>query len=120
MEVFVWKQGVSEELEMDDRDVHCQHYLAWSDGMPVGTARLDMGLDGKIGRLAVLESSRGYGVGSKIMKAVHQSACDLGLKEVWCHAQLSAVGFYQRLCYESHGTMFEEARIAHIAMRCLL
>lgn len=116
--VFVREQGVPEDMEMDDRDIYCQHFLARCDGTAVGTVRLDMHLEGKVGRLAVVNTYRRRGVGHQLIKMLHQSAQELGLSAVWCHAQLSAEGFYSTLGYQAHGPIFEEAGIAHIAMHC--
>ncbi|MCK9188465.1 GNAT family N-acetyltransferase [Acidithiobacillus sp.] len=120
MEVFVREQGVPEEMEMDDRDMHCQHFLAQSGTVFVATARLDTALKGKVGRLAVLSSYRRCGVGTQIMGQVHRTARDEGLSEVWCHAQRSAQEFYLKLGYEPFGPAFDEAGIEHIRMRWVL
>lgn len=53
------------------------------------------------------------------MSFLHQSAWDMGLSEVWCHAQLSAQGFYTQLGYTKEGAVFQEAGIDHITMRCV-
>ncbi|PKY11315.1 GNAT family N-acetyltransferase [Acidithiobacillus marinus] len=119
MQVFVKEQGVPETLEMDDRDEICLHFLAFYDGLAVGTARLDLGLHGKVGRLAVLYPYRGKNVGKSLMRFLHQSAWDRGLTEVWCHAQLSAQGFYSQMGYTKAGSVFQEAGIDHITMRCI-
>ncbi|MBN6740404.1 GNAT family N-acetyltransferase [Acidithiobacillus sp. MC6.1] len=116
--VFVREQGVPEDMEMDDRDSFCIHFLAQEGSSFVATARLDPGLRGKVGRLAVLASHRHSGVGTRVMDMVHRTARNQGLSEVWCHAQCSAEVFYQKLGYRAVGEPFEEAGIAHITMRC--
>jgi len=115
--VFVDEQRVPEELEMDERDAECAHWLAWNDrGEAVGTARLDVAKSGKIGRLAVLASARRDGVGRALMEAAHELARQRGLARVWCNAQVSAVPFYTRLGYEIESERFEEAGIEHVRM----
>ena len=65
--VFIAEQGVPEELEWDDQDVVASHVLARSsDGRPIGTGRLKP--DCYVGRMAVLKSWRGHGVGGAILK----------------------------------------------------
>ena len=118
--VFVHEQGVPEDQEMDERDFFCQHFLACCDGVAIGTARLDLELKGKMGRLAVLQPYRRRGVGRQLIERIHQSARESGLSEIWCHAQLSAQNFYSVLGYEAEGTIFEEAGIEHITMRYTL
>ena len=41
----------------------------------------------------------------------------MGVKEITLHAQLTAKEFYARLGYREEGDIFEEAGIAHVAMR---
>lgn len=131
--VFVAEQGVPVELEMDERDDACIHVLAYpvaADGAgaaaetraptsmaaAVGTGRIDLGAGGKIGRVAVEAAARGCGVGTAIMRALHEIATAHGLARVWCHAQVSAVPFYTRLGYRTVGDEFEEAGIVHVKM----
>ena|SRR5688572_5045645 len=116
IEVFVEEQGVPEELELDERDIACTHVLAVdADGEAVGTGRID--LDGKIGRVAVRAAARGTGVGRAMMDVLHRLARERGLTEVWCHAQISAAPFYERLGYARLGERFFEAGIEHVEMR---
>jgi predicted GNAT family N-acyltransferase len=114
--VFEREQGVPREEERDGLDPFCRHVLARAlDGRPIGTARLAP--DGKIGRMAVLLPWRGRGVGSQMLAILLDLARALELKEVWCHAQLSALGFYARHGFEAEGEVFEEAGIPHRRMR---
>lgn len=114
VEVFVEEQGVPEEL--DDRDAACTHVLAFDDTRAVvGTGRIDA--DGKIGRVAVRAGARRTGVGLAMMDLLHQVARERGLAEVWCHAQIDAIPFYERLGYTRLGDVFLEAGIEHVEMR---
>jgi predicted GNAT family N-acyltransferase len=115
--VFVEEQGVPASLEEDDRDPSCLHLLATRDGKPVGAARLDIAQHGKLGRVAVLRALRGQGLGQSMMRALQAIAPMHGLQELWCHAQLSAVPFYERLGYRREGEEFLEAGIAHVVLR---
>jgi predicted GNAT family N-acyltransferase len=115
--VFVEEQGVPAALEEDDRDPSCLHLLAVRDGKPVGVARLDLAQRGKLGRVSVLRALRGQGIGHAMMRALHAMAAAHGLHELWCHAQLSAVPFYERLGYRRAGGEFLEAGIAHVVLR---
>ena len=114
--VFVDEQQVPAEIEIDDRDPLCVHLLAFDDGVPVGTARMDVAASGKIGRLAVLGTHRRHGVGSALMDVLHGLAKARGLKHVWCHAQVGAIPFYERLGYTVTGVPFVEAGIDHVKM----
>lgn len=114
--VFVDEQGVPAALEMDDRDPACLHVLAFVNGEPVGTGRLDTALHGKVGRVAVTAPSRRRGVGRAVMEALHATARRHGLPAVWCNAQVAAVPFYERLGYRITSGVFDEAGIDHVRM----
>jgi len=119
--VFVDEQRIPRELEMDDRDAECRHWLATNEsGHPIGTVRLDLAVRGKVGRLAVLAHERGNGVGRALMEALHELGRARGLASVWCHAQISAVPFYERLGYRIASEPFEEAGIEHVKMEYAL
>jgi predicted GNAT family N-acyltransferase len=114
--VFIDEQRVPRELEFDERDEHCHHVIAFSGAAPIGTARLDLDYEGKVGRLAVLEGHRRGGIGRALMERLHDVARARGAQRLWCHAQLTAVPFYERLGYRRLGPVFEEAGIDHVRM----
>jgi len=114
--VFVVEQGVPEELEMDNRDPSCVHVLAFDGEKPVGTGRIDIELGGKVGRVAVVASERGLGIGRGLMQELHNIAEHSDLESVWCHAQVGAVPFYLQLGYVTVGDRFLEDHIEHVRM----
>ncbi|HEX6995461.1 MAG TPA: GNAT family N-acetyltransferase [Gammaproteobacteria bacterium] len=114
--VFVDEQGVPASVEMDERDPECIHVLAFVGDEAVGTGRLDVAKRGKVGRVAVLAAARGTGVGRALMTHLHEIARRHGLADVWCHAQVAAAPFYERLGYRRVGAVFEEAGIDHVRM----
>ena len=115
--VFVDEQQIPRELEMDDRDSACVHWLALdAAGSAIGTVRLDLDAGGKVGRLAVLARERGSGIGRALMERVHEHARTQRLTRVWCHAQSSAAPFYTLLGYRVTSEPFEEAGIEHVRM----
>ncbi len=118
--VFIDEQRVPRELEFDERDALCRHVLVFDGNAPVGTGRLDVDYGGKVGRVAVVATHRRAGVGTAVMERLHAIARDARLPHVWCHAQLSAVPFYERLGYVSSGPTFEEAGIKHVRMQYTL
>lgn len=117
--VFVEEQKVPAEIELDDWDARCLHALARdAQGVAVGTGRLLP--DGHIGRMAVLASARGSGVGTALLQSLMQAARERGHREAVLSAQTHAVAFYARLGYTAVGEVYEEAGIAHVDMRCAL
>jgi predicted GNAT family N-acyltransferase len=114
--VFIDEQHVPSNLEWDDRDAVCRHVLALDGATAVGTGRLDIEYGGKIGRIAVLASHRRSGAGTLLMERLHAIARDARLPHVWCHAQVSAAPFYERVGYRVTSPQFLEADIAHVRM----
>ena len=88
----------------------------------LGTALLipnhpDEGL-GKVTQVAVDPQRHGEGIGRRLMVTLESRAFgELGLTEVYCHAQNTAMGFYTRLGWETVGGEFMEAGIPHHKMR---
>ncbi|HEY9350443.1 MAG TPA: GNAT family N-acetyltransferase [Acidothermales bacterium] len=117
-DVFVAGQGVPLELERDVLDRVAVHVLARRDGQPVATGRLvarDDGV-GVLGRIAVIASERGTGLGVAVMRALEDNARELGLDRIELHAQTHALAFYQRLGYSPVGEEYVEAGIPHLSM----
>lgn len=116
--VFIEEQGVAEADEVDDLDGQAIHLLAKLDGIPVGSARLlTYGDTGKIGRVCVLQSARGTGLGAALMQAaVAQFRTLPQIKRVKLGAQLHALAFYERLGFTPYGDVFLDAGIEHREM----
>ena len=114
-QVFVVEQNCPPELEWEFENMST-HFLATVDDVPAGAARwrkTDKGY--KLERFAVLPEYRGFGVGQELVKAV---LADLPAEAtyVYLHAQIQAVGLYQKLGFEIIGPEFEEAGIRHYKM----
>ena len=114
-EVFVVGQEVPADLEHDENDPAYDHAVALIDGQVVGTGRLLP--EGVIGRMAVADSVRGQGVGAAVLAVLEQRATERGLAEVELHAQVHAVGFYDKAGYTPYGPVYLEAGIEHQSMR---
>lgn len=127
-EVFVREQGVTIEEERDALDPlpSTTHVLAIApEGEPVGTARVlsDPEHPGlvHVGRVAVLRSGRGLGVGRALMAEIerlalaeHAIATAAGRQvRVELSAQESAIPFYEALGYEVADDRYLDARIWH-------
>lgn len=114
--VFVEEQGVPVELEWDEWDEPSWHALALGeDGTAVATGRLLP--DGHVGRMAVLKSARGTGVGARVLDALMDKAAELGYPELVLNAQTHAAPFYARAGFTQVGDIFDEAGIPHVEMR---
>src|SRR5438309_5119630 len=117
MRVFVREQRVPAAIELDRDDDRAIHFLATSDGRTVGTARVvyHQG-NAKIGRMAVLKSYRGQGVGKKLLQRAVATAKKLGARTIYLHAQVPVIEFYEKLGFRCVGAVFNEAGIPHRKM----
>lgn len=126
-EVFIVEQRIPEDEEWDDLDPLCVHLLATGPGgEPLGTGRLihgeparkQSGRDGVVllGRLAVLPAARGTGVGAALVRAIEQAGVERGAREMELHAQVTAIGFYERLGYTAHGPEYLDGGLPHRTM----
>jgi YbgC/YbaW family acyl-CoA thioester hydrolase len=117
--VFVEEQGIAPEIEADNRDADALHAVATNRfGMPVGTGRavLDGQGGARIGRMAVLASVRGAGVGAAVLSALVEGCRQRGSGDILLHAQSDAVRFYSQHGFMCRGEPFEEAGIEHQEM----
>jgi predicted GNAT family N-acyltransferase len=124
--VFIEEQSVPESLERDAEDAQAFHVLAMAGKHAIGTGRLvalpqapegEQGAWGRVGRMAVLQSNRKGGTGSRLLQALEAEARRRGLAGILLHAQLSAMEFYKRHGYEPYGAVFEEAGMPHLEMK---
>jgi predicted GNAT family N-acyltransferase len=115
--VFVKEQGVPEEIELDHDDKRAVHFLAFAAGKACGTARVVIRHgNAKIGRMAVLRSYRGKGIGTRLLKQAIRMAKQQNAKTIYLHAQVSVIGFYQTMNFRCVGPVFNEAGIPHRKM----
>lgn len=113
--VFVEEQGVPLCEEQDEHDPNSDHAVIYQGLELVGTARLAPG--GKIGRVAVARAARGQGLGLELVRCLEDRARQRALEEVYLHAQLPVLGFYQRQGYGAEGDIFLDAGLEHRRMR---
>jgi predicted GNAT family N-acyltransferase len=117
LRVFVKEQGVPEDIELDSDDARAIHFIATASGNVVGTARLVVRRgSAKIGRMAVLRSRRGHGVGKKLLQHAVATAKKGGASKIYLHAQVAAIGFYEKRGFRCLGPVFDEAGIPHRTM----
>ena len=120
-EVFVVEQGYTAEGEVDALDSESLHLLARDNGTAVATARihLDQGV-GKIGRVCVLKSRRGIGLGADLIKAAIVLASNSKAHRVILGAQAHAVGFYAALGFVAYGDPYDDEGEPHQMMEMVL
>ncbi|MGY9050040.1 hypothetical protein P775_07520 [Puniceibacterium antarcticum] len=117
--VFVQEQNIPLAEEFDAVDDTAQHLLALQDGTPIGTARV-FAVDGTgwIGRICVLTTGRGLGVGAALVtRGITLLRAQTAVKEIALGAQTHAIPFYEKLGFAVSGPVYDDAGIPHREMR---
>lgn len=113
--VFIQEQVIAPEDEWDAQDAVALHFVVYIAKQAIATARL---LENhSIGRVAVLKSQRGLGVGRVLMQHIIQMAKQQQRPWVKLSAQEHAIPFYQSLGFQVEGESYLDCGIAHVDMR---
>ena len=105
----------------------CEHFVALTPhtggDRVVGAATLVVPADGarepfgKVQQVCVDPQRQGEGIGTRVMIAIEARAfAELGFPGLYCHAQLAAIPFYERLGWSAGSEIFLEAGIEHKRM----
>ena len=115
-QVCVVEQHVPEALEWDGLDDDAIHLLATAaDGTAIGCARILA--QGRIGRMAVLETWRGRGVGRLLLQTAIASCRARGWHNVTLSAQMHALDFYAHAGFVVCSEEYLDAGILHCDMK---
>jgi predicted GNAT family N-acyltransferase len=109
------------------REEQSEHYVAVLDHPTgpkvVGTSTLYIAENndgvrvGKVQQVCVDPQRQGEGIGRRLMIAMEARGFgELGLEQLYCHAQLTALAFYERLGWQADDEVFLEAGIEHKKM----
>jgi len=117
--VFVKEQGVPADLEVDADENKAIYFVGYLDNQPVATARLRPEAGGyHVQRVAVAKAYRNQHLGQALLEAMTDYAKKQAAQHLSLNAQVSAVGFYQRLGYAlTERPEFLDAGIQHREMR---
>ncbi len=99
--VFVEEQGISPELDFDNKEMLSQHVLVYLGKRPVATGRLymDKEKEGHLSRIAVVKNFRSKGLGKLIVEKLERIAKSKNIKRVYLHPHLHLKKFYEDLGY---------------------
>ena len=137
--VFVGEQGIPEAEEWDADDADAVHAVVCNlAGLPLATGRLILSGDpaqseasgasdgdaagawARIGRMAVLRSARGIGLGRQVLHALIGEARQRGVQHLSLHAQVAAMPLYAQAGFVPQGAVFDEVGIPHQRMTLAL
>ena len=118
--VFCEEQKISKEIEFDNLDHLCSHFLIFDDKKVIATARVRQKEENilKIERVAVLLEFRRLKVGSTLIKNIIQYFINLNENISFIlHSQVAVANFYESINFIPYGDKFFEDGIPHIAMK---
>lgn len=99
-DVFEAEQGaiLTEELDEYDHSSDTVYLLLLDGDKALATGRIAKAQNGfKIGRIAVVKSERGKGLGAVLVNALCDKAYEMGAEKILVDAQLHAIPFYEKL-----------------------
>ena len=117
-QVFIIEQNIPEEEEWDDQDMISDHFVVYDQNQPIATARLLQ--NNSVGRVAVLKSYRGQGIGRMIMLEIIRQAHQQDRKFLHLSSQVHAISFYEKLGFSIKGDAYDECGIPHIKMQLVI
>lgn len=114
-QVFIVEQSVPVELEWDAYDVGAVHLIAMDNqGQPIACARI---LNNSIGRMAVVKSWRGVGIGKALLQHAIQVCKAKKVNKITLSAQSHAIQFYQKAGFVVMSEPYVDANIWHVDMQ---
>lgn len=113
--VFIQGLDIPEHIEIDENEDAAHYVLAEVENTPVGTARWRQTKEGiKLERFAVLHEYRSLGIGKQMTEFILDHMPNDA--HIYLNSQDTAIGFYEKLGFQSVGPLFEEAGIQHQQM----
>jgi predicted GNAT family N-acyltransferase len=117
-QVFIQEQQIAAVDEWDVQDEISQHFVVCDGEQVIATARLLP--NHSIGRVAVLASYRGQGIGKLLMQEIIQQARIQQRPLLQLSSQVQAMSFYQALGFQVCGEAYMDCGIPHIDMQMSL
>ena len=116
-QVFIQEQQIAVADEWDAEDAVSLHFVVYDQDQPIATARLLK--NNSVGRVAVLKSHRGLGIGKLLMAQLIQQAKHQQREFLKLSSQVHAIQFYAGLGFNVEGEQYLDCGIPHIDMRLL-
>tara|TARA_Y100001970_G_scaffold288855_1_gene417346 strand:+ start:27925 stop:28365 length:441 start_codon:yes stop_codon:yes gene_type:complete len=122
---FRWEQlrepwGMSKDSSLDSFEENSSHLFGWTSSHKViasGRIHTISKTQAQIRYMAVEESFKRKGIGSKIVQELELIALELGLVEVVLNARENALEFYESLGYIAGDPYLSDTGIPHKRMK---
>jgi predicted GNAT family N-acyltransferase len=116
-EVFIKEQHVPLDIEWDEFDETAIHLLALDNlGQAIACARI-LPTKGRIGRMGVLKSWRGCGVGYALLDKAIAVCKSQDIKKISISSQTHAIEFYKKAGFVVTSEAYIDANIWHVDMQ---
>ncbi|MBR5152831.1 MAG: GNAT family N-acetyltransferase [Clostridia bacterium] len=117
-EAFVVGRNVPKEVELDGCDHLLLHFCLYDGDILLSYLRAEQSGEGMhLGRVTTRAEVRRRGYGRMLMDYVACYAKEKGCHFLELHAVDTAVGFYEKLGFSTHGEYFMETGVPHIYMK---
>lgn len=120
--IFVQGQQVPIELEKDEKDSISTHFLLLDDySEPIGVGRIySENKNAIVGRLGIVENNRKNGSGLFLMQTIIDHCKEQDFENIILGAQEHAIGFYEKLGFDTISERYMDANIPHFKMQLKL
>ncbi|RZK89931.1 MAG: GNAT family N-acetyltransferase [Pedobacter sp.] len=104
------------EMELDG-DFDAMHFGLYHQYELTGVVSLFIdGTTAQFRKMAVLPNDQGKGFGLQLLQYLVDYCKSQGIKNLWCNARVSAIGFYKKIGFETVGEPYERNQLAYIKM----
>ena len=108
------KEIIDMELPEDWDGIHFGLYYQYE---LTGVVSLFMnGNSAQFRKMAVLPSEQGKGFGLQLLKYLIDYCKQQNMKNLWCNARVSAVGFYKKIGFQTVGEPYERNQLQYVKM----
>ncbi|MCW8879116.1 MAG: GNAT family N-acetyltransferase [Kangiellaceae bacterium] len=113
--VFIIEQRFERKMLEDRHDPYCHHILATDiHDIPIGCGRLNQ--DGRIGRIAVLVSHRGHGIGTNLLGQLIKIARQSHIPQLSLNAETDLSHFYDQQKFHADGPVYMKQGVPYQRM----
>jgi N-acetylglutamate synthase-like GNAT family acetyltransferase len=108
-------------LQLNDRDtfdeINQLHIIAKDENRVIGCILVILEPSrARLRQMAVETKYRGLEIGSHLVISAEQIIKNINIHNIYLHARVDALGFYEKLGYQRNSDIFTEVTIPHVKM----